>query len=413
MADKHVFICGAKGFGHYGGFETFVDKLTKYHKADDGVHYHVACRANGTGSFNEDLLVDCTKLPAELGAECFSYHNASCFKIEVPGIGAAGAVWYDVASVRYCIRYCKKHNIRDFVVYVLACRIGPFIRSLYKSVKAAGGVLAVNPDGHEWQRQKWSFPVKLYWKMSERQMISAADRIICDSETMETYVRSAYGRKNTSYISYGAETERSLLADNAPQYTAWLKRNGLTAGEYYLVVCRFVPENSFAEILDSFMTCSTKKHLAVITTANDRFYNKLEEKLHISLDQRIRFTGTLYNTELLKKVRENACAYIHGHTVGGTNPTLLEAMALTGVNLVRDVPFNREVGRDAVLYWKPGELTSLLERVDTMTDEDKTIFQTRAVHRIRSAYDWQDVADRYTEEWESICPDRKGEKRNT
>ena len=107
----------------------------------------------------------------------------------------------------------------------------------------------------------------------------------------------------------------------------WLTEKGLTPNEYYLVVGRFVPENNVETIIREFMASDTTKDLAIITTENPKLYAELEEKLHFSADPRIKFVGTVYDQELLKKIRENAWAYIHGHQVGGTNPSLLEALA--------------------------------------------------------------------------------------
>ena len=399
MNRKHIFVCGAKGIGQYGGFETFTDKLTEYHQNHQELCYHVACKANGNGAMDETLLQGAVPLPAEDGTEQFLYHSAHCFKIRVPEIGPAQAVFYDVAAVRFCIRYCRKHGINNPVIYVLACRLGPFIGMLKRSIKAIGGELVVNPDGHEWQRGKWSLPIKCYWKASERKMIAAADHVVCDSRIIEDYVRNTYKKTALSCIAYGAETTPSVLADDDPAFHGWMSEFGLEKDGYYLVVCRFEPENSFREILSAFMKSHTDRKLALITTENPKLFRKLERELHFRKDSRICFTGTVYDQELLKKIRENAFAYIHGHTVGGTNPTLLEAMAQTKVNLLRDVPFNREVGGDAALYWKETDLTELLEKTDSMTTEERDAMEGRAKERIRSAYSWKHIAEQYLKLW--------------
>lgn len=105
---------------------------------------------------------------------------------------------------------------------------------------------------------------------------------------------------------------------------------------------------------------------------NDKFLNELEEKLHFKSDKRIKFVGTVYDQELLKKIRENAYAYFHGHTVGGTNPSLIEALGSTDLNLLVDVGFNKEVAEDCALYWsrKPGSLAKLIDKADQMNKND-------------------------------------------
>ena len=225
----HVFIVGSKGIpAAYGGYETFVDKLTEYQK-EKQIQYHVACAVD--------------EQPAD--QEEFTYHGAHCFRIQWKKIGPARAIVYDLEAIRWSLRYVKKHQIKDFIIYVLACRIGPFINGLKRRIHAAGGRLYVNPDGHEWLRAKWSLPVRRYWKLSERLMVKKADLLICDSRNIETYIRKEYAgyHPNTTYISYGAETSLSVLEDNSGVFQNWLREKGLTAGEYYLVVGRFVPEN--------------------------------------------------------------------------------------------------------------------------------------------------------------------------
>ena len=145
------------------------------------------------------------------------------------------------------------------------------------------------------------------------------------------------------------------------------------------------------------MASGTKKKLAVITTENERFMKKLERKLHFGADARIVFTGSVYDTELLMKIRENAYAYIHGHEVGGTNPSLLESLGSTSVNMLCNVSFNREVGRDAAFYWTKdlGSLSTLINQVDVLTAEEIAISGEAAKSRIRSAYSWERIAEQY------------------
>ena len=245
---QHVFIVGAKNCGAYGGYETFLNKLTEYHQNNKKIKYHIAWKGTERKEFVE--------------------HNAHCFQINVPSIGPAQAIYYDVAALNYCVRYIKKHKVKKPIVYILACRIGPFSAHFQKEIHRLGGKVYVNPDGHEWMRAKWSKPVRKYWKVSEQMMVKHADLLICDSKNIEKYIHENYGKyqPKTTFIAYGAETRRSALKDDAPKLVDWYKEKGLSAGQYYLVVGRFVPENNYETMIREFMASKSKKDFALITT---------------------------------------------------------------------------------------------------------------------------------------------------
>ncbi len=384
---RHIFIVGSKGIpGAYGGYETFVDKLTEYHRDQGKLKYHVACRGDAR--------------------EEFEYQNAHCFQIAVPDIGAAAAVYYDVAALIYCCRYIERNCIKDPVIYILTCRIGPFIKYFNRKIHRLGGTLALNPDGHEWMRRKWPLPVRKYWKISEKKMVGNSDIIICDSMAIESYIHRQYDGKRpggqsprTTYIAYGADVGRSTSHGSDKKYHDWLQDNGLKPKDYYLIVGRFVPENNYETIIREFMRSASPRHLAIVTNVNDRFLGRLRRALHYECDARIHFVGAVYDQELLRKIRENAYGYFHGHEVGGTNPSLVESLNSTDLNFLLDVEFNREVAGDAALYWtkKAGSLSGLVERADGMSEVEIADYGRKAKGRIAEAYSWQSIADKYEE----------------
>ena len=401
---QHVFIVGAKSLGAYGGYETFVYKLTEYHQNISDIKYHVACKANGDGCMDETKLSNITVI----NNHEFKFQNAHCFKIDVPQIGPAQAIYYDVKALDYCCKYIRENKIKHPIVYVLACRIGPFMKKYYKEIHKLGGKLYLNPDGHEWKRAKWSAPIRKYWKISEQMMVRYSDLVICDSINIEKYIHEQYDGKginqsspNTTYIAYGSDLTLSTLKNDDSKLVDWYTEKGLANKDYYLVVGRFVPENNYETMIREFMKSNTKKDFALITNVNDKFLNELEKKLHFKKDSRIKFVGTVYDQELLKKIRENAYAYFHGHEVGGTNPSLIEALGSTDLNLLLDVGFNREVAEDAALYWtkKDGNLAALIERADQLSKEEIQELCRKAKNRIKKAYSWEYICSRYVEIW--------------
>lgn len=377
---QHIFIIGSKGIpGAYGGYETFVDKLTEYHQHRQDLCYHVACK--DTKVFEE------------------TYHRARCFHVKVPNIGPAQAIYYDVAALQQCCKYIAANKIEHPIVYILACRIGPFMAPYVRKIHKLGGKVYVNPDGHEWLRAKWPAPVRKYWKISEQMMVKRADLLVCDSKNIEKYIQESYAKYKpaTTFIAYGAETRKSKLADDDTKLTGWYAEKDLVPKQYYLVVGRFVPENNYETMIREFMQSKTEKVFAIITNVNDKFLDELENKLHYRSDPRIRFVGTVYDQELLMKIRENAYGYFHGHEVGGTNPSLLEALGCTDLNLLLGVGFNREVAEEAALYWtkESGNLARLIEAADSLSAEQIATLGTAAKERIATAYSWQYITDRY------------------
>jgi rhamnosyltransferase len=267
-----------------------------------------------------------------------------------------------------------------------------------------GGKVYLNPDGHEWMRAKWSKPIRKYWKISEQMMVKYCDLAICDSVNIEKYIHEQYDGKgingknpNTTFIAYGADLTPSKLSDDDEKLVEWYKDKGLSKKNYYLVVGRFVPENSFEIMIREFMKSKSKRDFALITNVNEKFLNELENKLHFRGDSRIKFVGTVYDQELLKKIRENAYAYFHGHTVGGTNPSLIEALGSTDLNLLVDVGFNKEVAEDCALYWsqEPGDLANLIDKADVMNVDEITKIGKKAKKRVSEEYTWDKICGQY------------------
>ncbi|MBQ2800377.1 MAG: DUF1972 domain-containing protein [Lachnospiraceae bacterium] len=386
---QNVFIIGSKGIpSAYGGFESFVDRLTFFRKSND-INYHVACAVEP-----EDWTAQTEKE--------FSYNNARCFRIKWKKLGAARAIFYDVDAFKECIDYIKANRIEQPIVYVLACRIGPFFNHYVKKIHKLGGKVYVNPDGHEWKRAKWSAPVRAYWKISERLMVKHADLLICDSKAIEKYIHEDYLKYSpkTTFIAYGSDTVKSKLSEDAKELNDWYQEKEVKAHEYYLAVGRFVPENNFETMVSEFMKSNTKKDFVLITNVeNNSFYESLLKSTHFDQDKRIKFVGTVYDKELLKKLRENAYGYFHGHEVGGTNPSLLESLGSTDLNLLLDVGFNREVGEDGALYWskEDGALASLIHKADAMTAEEISAMGIKAKERITKDYSWDYIVDCYEE----------------
>ncbi|ALS35881.1 rhamnosyltransferase [Enterococcus rotai] len=377
---KNIFILGSKGIpANYGGFETFVDSLTKK-KVTNSIKYHVSCLSQNT--------------------EEFEYNSARCFNISIPNVGSSRAVFYDLMSLKKTIKYIKSNHLSDCTIYILACRIGPLIGYYKKKLNKLGVKLYVNPDGHEWKRSKWSKLIRAYWKYSERLMVKHSDLLICDSVGIEAYIKEKYRQfsPKTTFIAYGADVVKSICNDDDLRVIDWFNRHKIEAGNYYLIVGRFVPENNYKLMISEFMKSKSSKSLVIISNVekND-FYEDLSKATNFTTDSRIKFVGTIYDQELLKKVREMAYGYLHGHEVGGTNPSLLEALASTKLNLLLDVVFNKEVGREGAYYFtkQKNNLAHLIDYCDCLSIDEINYMKNEAEKRIIQHYSWSKIVDEY------------------
>lgn len=392
---KHCYIIGSKSVGQYGGYETFVMKLLQQHKNHKKIKYHVACKANGNG------YMDIDKLPGAvlINDHEFSYCNAHCFLIKIPEkIGSAQAIFYDLKALKWACEHIERNHISKPIVYILASRVGPFERKYVQRIHGAGGLVYQNPDGHEDWRRKWNFLIRKYWKLSERYAVKNADLVVCDSKNIEEYIQDEYSKyqPRTAFIAYGSDIVPSKLKDEDEKYQNWLEEHNLE-GEFYISVGRFVEENNFEVMIREFMQSHTEKDFAIITTYNPKYVAQLQQKLQFKKDERIKFVGTVYDTELLKKIRENAYGYFHGHEVGGTNPSLLESLSSTNLNLLYDVSFNREVAQDTALYWnkEEGNLANLIDSADRLELETIVKMGQKAKQRIEDEYSWEDICNKY------------------
>lgn len=397
FVQQHIYIIGSKSIGMYGGYESFILNLLKQHKDDGRIKYHIACKANGQGYMDLKRLRGAEKISRNQ----FTYCNADCFLINVPEkIGSAQAIYYDIYALKWACNHIRKNNIKNPIVYILASRVGPFEKKYVEYIHSVGGRIYQNPDGHEDWRRKWSWIIRKYWKLSERYAVKRADCIVCDSKNIEKYIKKEYSKYNprTIFIAYGSNVTQTV--GNDKKFNEWIANHGISK-EYYISVGRFVEENNFEIMIREFMKSKTKKDFAIITTENPKYAEKLQKKLQYKNDKRIKFVGTVYDAELLKKIRENAYGYFHGHEVGGTNPSLLESLGSTNLNLLYDVGFNREVAEDSALYWnkEEGNLAKLIDYADSMNKNEILQMGKKAKERIKKEYSWEYICDKYIKEW--------------
>ena len=377
---QHVFIIGSRGLpAQYGGFETFVDQLVS-HQVSPDIQYHVACLSN------------------DQAYQHFDYKGVDCFTIKAPKLGPARVIAYDMMAINYALKLIKKQGIEQPIFYVLGNTIGAFVAPFARKIHKMGGRFYINPDGLEWKRAKWAKPIQAYLKYSEKIMTRHADLVISDNPGIESYIKEAYPWSKTTYIAYGTDLSPTSLNSQDNKVREFYQKWQTQVKNYYLILGRFVPENNYETAIREFMASSTKRDLVIICNQEGNpYFEELRARTGFDQDPRVKFVGTVYDQDLLKYIRKEAFAYIHGHEVGGTNPGLLEALAQTDLNLVLGVSFNQTVAKDTAQYWtkETGNLAHLIDQVDSL--EDVSEWGQRAKANMKQNFTWEKIVGEYEE----------------
>ncbi len=243
--------------------------------------------------------------------------------------------------------------------------------------------IITNMDGLEWSRSKYAPPVRRFLKYAERLAVKSSHRLVADSEAIGEYLMLTYGAESV-YIPYGADIPEIAGTER-------LRELGVEPGGYYLLIARMQPDNHVEEAIRGVLDSGTDMPLLVVGNTRNRFGQYLEKTYH---DPRIRFTGGIFDQELLGVLRYHCALYFHGHSAGGTNPSLLEAMAASAPVCAHNNPFNRAVlGGDGVWFTGSEDIARL---IDAMPSEDWwEEVKHRNLIKISEKYSWERVIDGY------------------
>lgn len=354
---KTIAILGSRGIpGGYGGFETFAEELAVRLVAK-GYEVTVFCEKKST-------------MPV-------TYKGVKLKYIMAPNLGPLKTIIYDVASL---FRARKEYD----VVYMLGygASFACFMPRLY------GNEVWINMDGIEWKRSKWNRLAQLWFIAMERIAMTTANKIVADAQSILTHLQTRYRHMPAStVIAYGAP-----VLEQQPN-EALLSEWCLEKGQYYILVGRLEPENHVLEILEGFKQSKTKMKLVVL--GNHTVQNSYVNKLLAVKDDRIQLIGTVFDSEKLAALRYFSIAYFHGHSVGGTNPSLLEALGCSNPVIAHDNVFNREVAKEAALYFKTNEsIPQLIDDIEKSPDK-RAAMGAMGLNIISNFYTWDIVVDKY------------------
>ena len=374
---KNVFIIGSRGYhASYGGWETFVSNLTDYYQDKNTIFYI----SEYTDNKNEKIK--------EVS------NNIIVFPIYVKKSGSATMFFYSIKALKYSIKYIKEHQLENTYIYMLGLKLFHYLWLYEKKLKKLSVTTLVNPDGLEHERSKWSYPIKKFFLLSEKLMLNHTDIIICDAKGIQEYIVKKYPKLKsiTKYIAYGSENYNFENIDEEKI----LREYNLKKNNYCLMVGRCVPENNYELVIKEYMNSKIKKDLIIITNlSSSNYYEELKEITNVENDKRIHFIDGVYDKIKLAVIRKNAYLYIHGHSVGGTNPSLIEALSLTDINILYDVCFNKDIGANSCLYFKEkGSLTKILDNEKEL-DRKRNYLATSAKEIIKNNFTWDIIVKKY------------------
>lgn len=355
--NMRLAMIGTRGVpAKYGGFETAVEELGQRLVAR-GHEVVVFCREPGA---EEHLGMRRVVLPALRRRSLETLSHAALSVLHPTLVGVDAAIVFNAAN-----------------------------SILLPVLRARGIPVATHVDGLEWLRPKWGQVGSRYYRLAERLAVRWSDELIADAGGIADYYRKEFDAR-TRLLCYGAPALEAVTSDR-------LDDLGLTSRGYHLVVARFEPENHVKEIVEGYVASSASRPLVVVGSAP--YSNHYTAAIKGAADERVRLLGGVWDQELLDQLYGNALTYLHGHSVGGTNPSLLRAAGAAAPVIAFDVAFNQEVcGRHADYFATPEDLPSMI--LASESDPRRALSRGAALRSVAiDRYCWERVADGY----EQMC----------
>lgn len=297
--------------------------------------------------------------------------------------GSVGSFFYDYA----CLKDALKKEDFDIIYEAGYTSIIPaYIRFNVKNIRRP--IFTTNMDGLEYKRTKFNKWVQKFVFWEERMAVKHSHYLIADNMGIKDYYKEKYG-KESKFLAYGAN-----IYDNYSEN--YLKEYDLKAGEYLLLVARLEPENNIDMAIEGYIRSQQygKIPLLVVGKTNTPYGKQLVKTY--GKHEYVRFMGGIYDFDKLNSIRHFSYAYFHGHSVGGTNPSLLEAMASDCFILSNDNIFNRSVlGENAVYYCNTEQVTEILNNLDSTVAQYKKQYTERNLEVIRNEYSWEKLVDEH------------------
>jgi len=341
---KSVQILGTRGIpGSHGGFETFAEQLALY-LTQRGWEVTVYCQDRGRGPVQED-----------------SWHGINRVVVSTSSMSSLASIYFDWLTSVYASR---RGDLALVLGYNTAVFCGLFrLRSV---------PCLINMDGLEWKRKKWSWPARAWLYFNERLGCAFGNHLIADHPEIANHLTTRTSRERITTIPYGS----NAVGDRS---TEILEKYGLEKKGYELVIARAEPENSLLEIVRAFSSRKRNKKLFVLGRYSEEF--EYQRQVLAAASDEVIFPGAIYERDIVETLRLHAALYVHGHQVGGTNPSLVEALGAASPVIAHDNVFNRWVaGKGATYFSTESECADCL---DQLLDNDVKLNEGREASLIR------------------------------
>lgn len=361
-----IAILGTRGIpNNYGGFEQLAQYLSGYLVTKK----HQVWVYNSSGHPYKEKTWN-------------GVHIIPCYDPEKI-IGTTGQFIYDLN----CIRHLRKLQ-PDIIL-----QLGYTSSSIWHRLLPKKSVLITNMDGLEWKRSKYSSPVQRFLKYAEKLAILSSNALVADSTGIKEYLNKTYG-VTPEYIAYGA-----VRFTSPNEHT--VRTQQLEPGNYCLAIARFEPENNLEAIIKGFEKSTTDKQLVLIGNHTNNFGKTLKKKYaHV---RGLLFHDPIYDINVLNNLRHYAYLYFHGHSVGGTNPSLLEAMASNALICAHDNVFNRSILKGNAWYFNtPQQITNLLNQKPEEVQRDK--WKQLNADSILNEFSWERINGQYEQLMLTLLP---------
>ncbi|MFA0847769.1 MAG: DUF1972 domain-containing protein [Methanobacterium formicicum] len=379
-------IIGCRGIpAEYGGFETFAEGLTE-----------------NLPDAELDITVSCEYKPPELRHKKYNGAELEYFPLKPPHNYLLRKFYENFSDIYFLIKLSRANEL----IYFLGIEVGMFI-FLPKLFNRKSRIM-VNIDGVMWKRSKFNFFERWLLKINHDLATIFADTIIVDSKQMKRYIDKNKLHK-TRYLSYGIKiperiTWNGQTLERLKDYTPI----NIISGNYFLLVARLEPENNIHTIINAFSQAKVNIPLLIVGDFTSTAYQEEVTRLAQNCSPPgVIFLGSIYDDQLLNMLRQNCTAYIHGHSVGGTNPSLLEAAASRNIIVAHYNPFNWEVCKTAALYFNNEKELAIKLRSIYRHPESYSELKNRVYRRVKNNYLWEHIATGYLSLFKKINGEKK------